>query len=134
MIADSPWLRQLADLPAAERQSMVRDLVVAEMKAWLAMDDSEELPLHESYFQFGLTSLGAVEVKERLEKVIGRRIESVTLFNHPTVTHLVTHLRTEVLQDFFVDEPQAREDHRATEPDAAQRALLDEVLKDLYDT
>ena len=70
-------------------------------RTWLLMTDADALPLDESYFALGLTSLGAVEIQERLESILGRRIDSSSLFNNPTIDHLLLHLRNEVLPEFF---------------------------------
>lgn len=101
----TPWIRQLAEAPSSERGAMLEALVVGEFRARLLMEDSEVLPPDQSLFALGLTSLGAVESQQRLEATFGRRVDSSSLYNHPTVDYLLTHLRTEVLADLFVRAP-----------------------------
>lgn len=138
----APWLQQLGAIPLSERAALLEALVSAEFKARLLMTDADELPLDESYFALGLTSLGATEVQERLQALIGRRIDSASLFNNPTVRHLLTFLRSEVLPEFFVAAalvqgggptlPDIAADAAAFDvKQQSQKDLVDDVLKDL---
>jgi len=76
-------------------------LVTSQIKAVLLMGDDEELPLTESFFDLGLTSLLLGEVKAQLEELLGCHIGTTQLFNKPTVDQLMTHLTTEVLTELF---------------------------------
>jgi aryl carrier-like protein len=141
----APWLQQLADTPLSERAAVLETLVAAEFRAWLLMSDADELPFDESYFALGLTSLGATELQERLQTMIGRRIDSASLFNNPTVRHLLTFLRIEVLPELFAVSSHGQ-DGAAAPPDVAADApvfsgeqqspkdLLNDMLKDLYES
>jgi len=84
---------------------MLEAFVATEFRTRLLMSESDRLPLDESYFELGLTSIGATEIQQRLEEVLGRRIDSSSLFNNPTVGHLLAHLRSEVLGDLFASAP-----------------------------
>ena len=85
----------LRALPRSERREALEGLVVAEVKTGLLMPGDEELPVDESFFELGLTSLGLQDVGSRLEAALGRRIASTDLFNNPTVERLVEHLSEE---------------------------------------
>jgi hypothetical protein len=98
---DTPWLRQLAETPLSERMALLNALIVTEFRAALLMDDRKVLPPEESHFALGLTSLGATEIQERLEVILGRRIDSASLFDNPTIRHLTAFLRSQVLPEFF---------------------------------
>lgn len=139
-------IQQLAGTPFSERSGVLEALVVAEFRTTLLMQESDLLPLDESYFELGLTSLGAMEIRQRLEAALGCRIDSASLFNNPTVGRLLDYLRTDVLREFFG----ARS---ATEPRGARLSMgsvptttlpgversppmqvLSDVLKDLYES
>jgi acyl carrier protein len=94
-------IQQLRALPISEREDQLESLVTDEFKATLLMPEDEELPLTESFFDLGLTSLLLGEVKDRLERVLGCQISTTQLFNKPTVEQLMTHLTTKVLADHF---------------------------------
>lgn len=144
MSNSAPWLQQLIETPLSERAAKLEALVGTEFRAWLLMTDADELPLDESFFALGLTSLGATEIQERLQNMIGRRIDSASLFNNPTIRHLLTFMRLEVLPEFFTASPlvngaPTQQDIAADEPalsgeQQSQKDLLTDVLKDLYGT
>jgi acyl carrier protein len=101
MSVRGPFAEKLRQLPKSERSSALADWVAAEFKLTLMMTDEEDLPLEQSYFEVGLTSLGLMEIKERLEAQLGAGISAETLFNHPTVRQLLDHLATDILADMM---------------------------------
>ncbi|HEV2344624.1 MAG TPA: acyl carrier protein [Actinocrinis sp.] len=130
----SPWVERLAAAPYSERGRMLDDLVVERFRSTLLFGRDEEVPRDTSYFELGLTSLGAVEIEQYLRVTTGRPINTATVLNNPTINHLVAYLRTELLREFF---PVARsgEDGRretAAAQNATRRALLDDLLGELY--
>jgi len=132
-MSNTAWVDSLAQTALSERGAFLEALVVAEFRTWLLMTDADALPLDESYFALGLTSLGAVEIQERLESILGRRIDSSSLFNNPTIDHLLLHLRNEVLSEFF----RSSGARQAVTPESQERQrhkqLLTSVLDELYD-
>lgn len=101
MTAKGPLAKQLAALPRSERMDFLAGIVEAEFKEGLLMTEQDELPLDENYFQLGLNSLRAVEIKSRLEELLGRELDTATLFSQPTVRQLLDHIAAEVLADLF---------------------------------
>ncbi|RKT87432.1 Phosphopantetheine attachment site [Saccharopolyspora antimicrobica] len=126
----SSWVDELAATPLAERARFLEQMVVGEFKVWLLMEPSDEFPLEQSYFELGLTSLGATEIKETLEARLGQPVQSATLFNNPTAAHLLKHLREEVLAEHFPTGTAAP----ATPDSSAEsrRALVGSLLDELY--
>ena len=125
------WLEQIEDLPISERGFVLVRLVEAEFRDWLQMELSEVLPHDESFFALGLTSLGTVEIRERLEAGLGRRIDSSMLYNKPTIGQLVTYLRGDLLADLF----ERGVAHCPVSPrveDNALREVVDDLLESLY--
>ncbi|MFG2193634.1 acyl carrier protein [Streptomyces sp. NPDC048639] len=130
MTTPTPWLKDLAGIPLSERRAMLESLVVTEFKRELMMDETDVLPHHESYFELGLTSLGATDTRTRLEREIGRHLDSAYLFNNPTVGHLVNFLIAEVLPEFFTMDSEPAQ--AAGKPDAPTKDLVDDMLRELY--
>jgi acyl carrier protein len=75
-----------------ERREALEDLVVAYIKEILLMDDGEELPLDQGYFDLGLTSLRLNDVRAHLEESLDLGIDATIVFSRPTVAELVEHL------------------------------------------
>ncbi|MFG2951504.1 acyl carrier protein [Streptomyces adustus] len=134
MTSSGPWLQKLSEIPPSERRALLESLVVPEFKRELMMDETDVLPYDRSYFELGLNSLGATDVRQRLEKAIGRPIDSAHLFNHPTVGHLVDFLVAEVVPEFFVSATAAGPVAQTAPEQAGQstKDLVDDMLKELY--
>ena len=88
-------------LPRSERSEYLEDLVVAEFRDVLLMGGDEEFPIDQSYFSLGFTSLRIMEVKTRLEALLGCTLSTNVLFNKPTVENLLEYLADEVLGDLM---------------------------------
>ena len=52
----------------------------------------EEVGVDDNFFDLGATSLLMVQVHGRLQEALGREIQAVEIFNHPTVAALAAHL------------------------------------------
>lgn len=101
MGASSGLIEKLGRLPRSERWDELRAVVLAEFRTVLLMADDEPLPEDESCFSLGVTSLGLMDVKDRLELHLGAPISAAALFNHPTINRLMEHLTGEVRADLF---------------------------------
>ena len=143
----TPWVGRLAATALPERAGLLEALVVAEFRSALLLEATDDLPYDESYFGQGLTSLGATEIEQKLEATIGRPIDAGVLLNNPTIDHLLDHLRTAVLAEYFQvrsptsqpapDQAAQTPDQAAQTPDpaapaAVSRSMVDDLLKDLY--
>ncbi|MCK9902332.1 hypothetical protein CC117_23505 [Parafrankia colletiae] len=95
-------IERIGELPRSERFDALEELVVAEFRRTLLMTDDEELETEKSYFEMGFTSLRIIEIKQRLEELLGCDISANVLFNRPTVGRLISHLSEDVLADLFV--------------------------------
>ncbi|KOU65944.1 hypothetical protein ADK96_15945 [Streptomyces sp. IGB124] len=93
------------------------------------MTGDETVPLDENYFDLGLTSLRATEIKQRLEAGPGVTIDTSVLFGSPTVDRLLDHLLTQPLDGAPAPGPAAPAAPAA--PDL-RKSLVDDLLSDLY--
>ncbi len=128
--APTETVARLRALPISERMAALTAIVVAEFRETLLMDDDEDLPLTQSYFSLGFTSLRVVEIKKRLEALLGTSISANVLFSEPTVEHMIAYLARDVVADLF-----ARTDTgpapRVSAPEVDRQAW-DDVLTRLY--
>jgi acyl carrier protein len=133
----TPWIEQLSATPRAERARLLETLVVDRFKTALLMTESEPVPLDESYFDLGLSSLGAVEIEQYLRATLGRAINTAEILNNPTLAHLLGYLRAEVLAEFFPGATAAGPDEATAAADAEdvafRKAMLDGLLSELYE-
>ncbi|WP_245722886.1 acyl carrier protein [Micromonospora matsumotoense] len=101
---------------------------MTEFKTALLMTEQDDLPLDESYFDLGLTSLTVNDLKQRLESLLSREIDGTLLFNSPTVQRLLDHLEEDVLADLFAGTAEPARQVAAP----ARDALVDDLLAELY--
>jgi len=82
----------LREMRRQERRDALEELVVTSVKGLLLMEDGEELPLDQGYFDLGLTSLRLGELRAYLQEQLDLEIDATVLFSRPTVEQLVDHL------------------------------------------
>lgn len=128
MTASGAAVRELLELPVSERVEALENIVLPGFKDILYMDEDEEFPMDQSFFDLGITSLRLTEIKEHLEVQLGAEIDANSLFNNPTLESLLQHLVADVLPDLFTDPDSLPE----PEGVVVSRTLVDDVLKDLY--
>ena len=114
MTDTSEIVHTLRTLPRAERRDALEAVVVEEFKSTLLMPDDEDLPVDQSFFDLGFTSLRITEAKQRLETLLGQPISANVLFNSPTVDELVDYLIAEVLADVLAQSEPSMPVQRAT--------------------
>ncbi|MEU7755022.1 type I polyketide synthase [Micromonospora sp. NPDC049171] len=103
-----PAAARLGALPAAERRPALLRLVRGQAAAVLGYADQQALAEDRVLQEFGLDSLTAVELRNRIGAAIGTQLPAGVVFDHPSVGALAAYLDRIVAPD----------------PRAAARALL----------
>jgi acyl carrier protein len=127
---EAPARARLLGLPRAERREALTGLVLEEFRRALLMSGDEEVPLDDNYFDLGLTSLKAAEVKQRLEAGLGCELDTSVLFASATVRQVVDHLADVALPP-AADQVAKGDDARQAA--GARRGLVEDMLRDLYE-
>src|SRR4029077_11270815 len=91
--------RLLAETPEAERQSVVLDLVRSHAAAVLGHASAQEVEPTRAFQEMGLDSLGAVELRNRINGATGLEIGATVVFDYPSSVALAGYLLTEVVSD-----------------------------------
>ncbi len=91
--------RRLAATPETERESIVLELVRAQVAAVLGHTSTETIDTQQTFKDLGFDSLTAVELRNRLSTTTGLRLPATLIFDYPTTTTLTKHLFGEMSLD-----------------------------------
>jgi myxalamid-type polyketide synthase MxaE and MxaD len=131
---NEPFLRELkrpaADMPGDQifTSPQVEDVsaVVRESVARTLQFSIEEIDPTKEFGAMGLTSLLALELRNRLERALGRPLSATLAWNYPTVASLSAHLSgaAKPRQRFIKDEPLSGKNAEALAAKVAAMAQL----------
>ncbi|MEV0535384.1 SDR family NAD(P)-dependent oxidoreductase [Kitasatospora sp. NPDC050463] len=83
---------RLAGAAEADRADLVRRVVVRELAGVLGHHDAGTVDADRGFFELGLDSLTAIDLRTRLDAATGLRLPTAVLFDHPNATALARHL------------------------------------------
>ncbi len=85
---------QLEAVPANERLQLLNTFVTNELRSVLGLSASQTVDEQKGFFDMGLDSLMAVELKNRLQSAFGKTaiLSTNVIFNHSSLESLVNHL------------------------------------------
>ncbi len=87
---------RLAEVPEAERESAMLELVCAEVAAVLGHSSPQAIDRRRAFKELGFDSVAAVRLRNRLSLATGLRLPSTLVFDHPTPAAVARHLRLRV--------------------------------------
>ncbi|MFO7567058.1 MAG: SDR family NAD(P)-dependent oxidoreductase, partial [Enhygromyxa sp.] len=100
---DASLAARLASLAADEAERVVLDLVRRETASVLGAARPEAISAAQPLQSLGLDSLMAVELRNRLQVAIGKRLSATLLFDFPTLEALSRHLCAELVEQPIAD-------------------------------
>ena len=95
--APSALRERLRQLPEADRESALTDLVRGQAAEVLGHDSMAELVPGRAFRDLGFDSLTAVEMRDRLNAATGLRLPVTVVFDYPSAATLARYLRAELL-------------------------------------
>ncbi|WP_432590210.1 type I polyketide synthase [Streptomyces sp. HD1123-B1] len=95
--AAAPLRARLRELPDAEGERVLDDLVRAEAAGVLGHDSADAIASDRAFRDLGFDSLTAVEMRNRLATATGLTLPVTLVFDHTSPTALARHLRDELL-------------------------------------
>jgi acyl transferase domain-containing protein len=90
-------LDRLRSLPAAARGDLLLECVLEEVAVVLGLDGPGELEPRQGFFELGLNSITALEMKVRLERRFGSALPATLAFEYPTGAAVAGFLAAEVV-------------------------------------
>ena len=88
---------RLAAMPEADRDSVVRDVVLTQAALVLGLSGPAAADVGRSFRDLGFDSLTAVELRNRLTEVTGLRLPATLVFDYPTPEALAGFVRAGLL-------------------------------------
>ncbi|WP_344432352.1 type I polyketide synthase, partial [Amycolatopsis minnesotensis] len=86
------FVDRLSSAPAAERLPLAADAIRGEVAAVLGFESGKDVDLRRTFKELGFDSLTAVELRNRLAGLFGRRLPSTLVFDYPGVEPLAEFL------------------------------------------
>ncbi|MDM8521889.1 type I polyketide synthase [Desulfococcaceae bacterium HSG8] len=120
-----PWLlKQLEDASLNDRQKILSHHLHKEVARVLGRKASELPDSRKGFFDMGMDSLMAVELKNRLGEGLGTALSSTLAFDYPNIEKLAEYLATQVLKW------ESNEDEKGISPNLAEvENLSDDELE-----
>ena len=128
--------RRLAAATAHERRPLLIAHVRAEVSKVLGLAATQQIAPRRRLFDLGVDSLMAVELKNRLERSLGRPLRSTLLFDYPTVEALVDYLAQDLLpaeSDTLSGSAEREPEPSADLADLSEDELADRLARRLAD-
>ena len=97
------FLQQLEAAPIVERQALLIAHVREQVAQVLGLNSPEQINLRQRFFDLGIDSLMALDLKNKLDLSLGYSLITTLVFDYPTVEALVNYLIQEVLSIEFSD-------------------------------
>jgi acyl transferase domain-containing protein/acyl carrier protein len=121
--------QRLAAVPGEQREALVRDVVRGHVAAVLGHASPEAVDPERTLLELGLDSLGAVELRNRLDRATGMRLPLTLTFDHPTPVAIAGYLTLRVTPEA----PGAARDGRSQVADDAETGTLEQLLRHARD-
>ncbi|WP_329101434.1 type I polyketide synthase [Micromonospora sp. NBC_01699] len=129
---------RLAAAAPQDRLDLLRQHVRGQVVAVLGLPATYHLEPRQKFFEIGLDSLMAIELKNTLQSQLGKPLPSTVVFEYPTVEALTTYLAQDVLvldvsgpEKAEPEEPAARTDAMDRLKDLSENDLEDLLAKKL---
>ncbi|MBB4887342.1 acyltransferase domain-containing protein [Streptomyces netropsis] len=97
--AEASWTDRVRALPEADRADAVADLVRRALTEVLASGSTDVFEADTAFKEMGLSSLSAVQLRNRLREFTGLHLPATIAFDHPTPAALARHLRTTLFEN-----------------------------------
>jgi acyl transferase domain-containing protein len=91
--------RRLLATPEEERKDVMLDVVLAEVASILGHASSRSINPKSAFKQLGFDSLGAVELRNRMNLATGLQLPSTLVFDHPTSSALAGYVLARLFPD-----------------------------------
>ncbi|WP_393063799.1 SDR family NAD(P)-dependent oxidoreductase [Streptomyces sp. LN549] len=93
----SSLVQRLTTMTPAQQEAEILDLVRTHVSTVLGHSAGQKVDAERAFKELGFDSLTAVELRNRLNASVGRRLPATLVFDYPTPQALTTYLRDELV-------------------------------------
>jgi myxalamid-type polyketide synthase MxaB len=133
--AEHAFIERLNAQPVDQQQNYLNEWLCEQVCAVLALPKTTAIEPRERLFDFGLDSLMAVELKNRLDHATAKKLRSTLIFDYPTLETLGRYLAEQLLVAAPQQPPQAQQEPDLFELndllDALEKSSDDEAIQRL---
>jgi acyl transferase domain-containing protein len=130
-IERTPLVDELRTMSPVERFERLARSVQSLVADVLRLDADQTVEREVGFFDMGVDSLMAVQIKDRIQQLVGRELSSSLCFDYPTIVALVEHLLRQLFPESETDESDSR---IMTDVRPVSRTLIDECrVEDMLD-
>ena len=84
--------KRLAQLRGEARREALEDLIRDQTAIVLGLGSGQDVPFDRGFTEMGIDSLGAVELRNRIQSQVGHALPATMIYDLPTVLELTDHL------------------------------------------
>lgn len=147
MIEPSPWFKsflqekqiqenlfaKIEAAPLAERETLLKSFVMDVVRSVLGFPPSQQIDEEKGFFDMGLDSLLAVELKNRLQVGLGKNVTlgTTAVFNHSSIHAMVNHIAS--LLNLPITESKDKKEMPKSDKikEAVSEMSIDDIMKEL---
>jgi acyl transferase domain-containing protein/ubiquinone/menaquinone biosynthesis C-methylase UbiE/acyl carrier protein len=89
---DKDFSRQIQSLEGIELREYLIDFVQSQISKVLYLKEGQSIDIHDGFFDIGMDSLTAAELKNIMQMKLGCTVPSTVLFRYPTIDKLVDYI------------------------------------------
>nr|CAD19092.1 StiH protein [Stigmatella aurantiaca Sg a15] len=113
-----------------ERHEVLQAYLQGDVASVLGYENPGDIEPTAGFFDLGMDSIMAMDLKTRLERGMERTFPSTMAFEHPTIDALARYLSKEVFATLFEEAPRATTPEPVSNDDDARWDALDELSED----
>ncbi|MCB2261720.1 MAG: AMP-binding protein [Candidatus Thiosymbion ectosymbiont of Robbea hypermnestra] len=98
------FVEEMKQIPLERQRDYLMAHIRSEINRVCGFDPSQPMDLHKGFFDLGMDSLAAMEIRERLQSDLGHRLPTTLVFKYSSLSMLTGYIASEVLAPEFPKE------------------------------